>query len=260
MRLFAIVVALTLTACVHRIEERCADCLVLDARHPYLKPLKAGTKTLFFLIPGGLGWGWEWDDTVAKLAKTPGVDFVTFWWDPWGSLDRAAQEMRERLNTTFQQLPPSVTEVVVVAHSAGGLVGAYGVSGLHVPAGRRVKLVTIGAPFAGIMGPPMSIDDPVRSPLLMAVMGTFRNYPPPTPGIEVVEYVTSYPSDPVMQKRWGHEVAPSDVGPRGAQRIELDQKMDHNDAVSRVMDRLIEDATKTKPSPTKPPLTPTDLP
>jgi hypothetical protein len=70
-------------------------------------------------------------------------------------------------------------------------------------------------------------------------MGTFRSYPPPPPGVRVVEFVTAYPSDPVMERRWGHEVAPPEVGPPGAERIVLDPKMDHNFAVSIVIDRLL---------------------
>jgi hypothetical protein len=108
-------------------------------------------------------------------------------------------------------------------------------NGLTVPASKKLTVLTIGAPLAGMMGPPFSMDDALRSPAMMSVMGTFRDYPELPARVRMTEYVTSYPADPVMQPRYGHQVAPPEVGPRGAQRIAVDGKFDHNKIVSKIV-------------------------
>jgi hypothetical protein len=222
---------------IHQPAERCASCRIVDRAHPRLPRLHRGTRREFVLVPGVLGYGWEWDGAVAALERAPATDFFVFWWEPWASLKRSSEELRAVLQAAVLQ--PGIDELVVVAHSAGGMVAAYAVSSLAVPPGRSVKVVTIGTPFAGMMGPPFSLDDPVRSPAMIAMMGTFLHYPDLPSRVEFIEYVTSWPSDPVMQSRYGHEVAPPSVGPRGARRIPVDPKLDHNKTVALVVEQLL---------------------
>jgi hypothetical protein len=201
---------------------------------------------LFVLVPGALGYGWEWDAAVATLRKGH-TDFVVFWWDPWSSLRQGAQRLRSVLQTALW-VAPSLREVVVVAHSAGGIVAAHGLAGLQLPSGRRILLVTIGTPFAGMGAAPVGdpqvqgssdYDDPLGSPAVFAVGGHLRRYPALPPGISVVEYTTTWPPDPVMMPRYGWQPAPPDVGPAGARRIPVDPKLDHNFVVARVVEELL---------------------
>ena len=230
--------ALLASGCVSPVAARCPTCAVIDRMHPSLPRLKRGTERLFVLIPGALGYGWEWDPAVAALRGAPGVDFVVFWWDPWRSFQRAADELTFVLEGALLDAAPSVREVVVVAHSAAGIFCGKALGALRVPSGRHVTLATIGAPFAGMLGPPGSLDDPWHSPVLIGVMGTFRVYPTPAPGIDVVEFVTSYPEDPVMQSRYGHVVAPPGIGPPGRRRVIIDHA-DHNKVVGSIVERLL---------------------
>ena len=120
----------------------------------------------------------------------------------------------------------------------GGIVAAHALNGLTVPASKKLTVLTIGAPLAGMMGPPFSMDDALRSPAMMSVMGTFREYPELPAGVHMTEYVTSYPSDPVMQPRYGHVVAPPEIGPPGRRRVLLGHA-DHNKVVAGVVKRLL---------------------
>jgi hypothetical protein len=230
--------AVTVAGCAAPTAARCPYCTVVDIYHPQLPRLKAGTRRLFILVPGLLGYGWEWQGPVQRLRATPGVDFVVFAWDPWSSLDRAARELRAVIANALDAAPPSVREVVVVAHSAAGLVGARAIGAMEPPA-RPVTLVTIGAPFAGMHICPWSEVDVVHAPLMLTVSAWFHEWAPLPPGVQIIEYVTSYPSDPVMHPYWGRSPAPPDVGPRGARRIEVDSKFDHNHIVERVIDELL---------------------
>ena len=227
-----------LAGCAVHVEKRCPTCAVVDVERQRLPTLKPGTERLFVIVPGLLGYGWEWDAPVARLRATPGVDFVVFWWEPWGSVDRAARQLDAVLTRALADAPPSVREIVVVAHSAGGLIAAHAIGRLPPPA-RKVTLVTIGAPFAGMHICPWSEVDIIHAPLMLGVAAVYHKYPPPPPGVDVIEYITKYPADPVMHPHWGTTPSRSDVGPAGARRIEVDPKLDHNDVVERVMNDLL---------------------
>jgi len=247
---FAFAFAFALAGCVHPVAERCPRCTVVDAQHNELPRLKAGAKRMFVLVPGVLGYGWEWDDAVQALTRAPQDDYLVFWWNPWGSVARAAHELRDTLRRALWTTPDRVQEIVVVAHSMGGIVAAHALDGLSVPARRQLTVLTIGAPLAGMLGPPFSLDDALRSPAMMSVMGTFRDYPALPAHARMIEYVTSYPSDPVMQPRYGHQVAPPEIGPRGARRVAVDPKFDHNKIVSKVVLSFL--ATGLPPEELKP--------
>jgi pimeloyl-ACP methyl ester carboxylesterase len=237
MRHFAALLLLA-SGCITHVQQQCPSCVVVDGAHTRLPPLKPGTQRLFVLVPGLLGYGWEWDSPVERLRKTPGVDFVVFWWEPWGSVDRAARELDAFLWRALVSAPPSVREVVVVAHSAGGLVAAHAVGRLPPPP-RKLTLVTIGAPFAGMHICPWSEVDILHAPLMLSVAAVYHRYPPPPAGVNVIEYITSYPADPVMQPHWGTQPAEADVGPVGATRIDVDPRLDHNYVVDKVMSDLL---------------------
>lgn len=238
MRAAALAVLLALGGCIGHVQAQCPTCVVLDAEHPRLPALKPGTKRLFVLVPGLLGYGWEWNEPVARLRATPHTDFVVFWWQPWGSVLRAARELDAVLERALRSAPPSVREIVVVAHSAGGLVAAHAL-GMLAPPARKLTLVTVGAPFAGMHICPWSEVDVLHAPLMLSVAAKYHDYPPPPPGVDVIEYVTSYPADPVMHPYWGRSAAPPDIGPAGARRIEVDPKLDHNHVLDLVIREIL---------------------
>jgi pimeloyl-ACP methyl ester carboxylesterase len=238
MRTLATLALLVVAGCATPVSKHCPSCAVVDAARPRLPALKPGTERLYVLVPGLLGYGWEWDGPVARLRATPKTDFVVFWWQPWGSVDRAARELDAVLERALASAPPSVREIIVVAHSAGGLVAAHAVGRLPPPP-RKLTLVTVGAPFAGMHICPWSETDVLHAPLMLSVSAVYQRYPAPPPGVEVIEYVTAWPADPVMQPHWGTTPSRPDVGPAGARRVEVDPRLDHNLVLDRVMSDLL---------------------
>jgi pimeloyl-ACP methyl ester carboxylesterase len=238
MRFVCTLSILVFAGCIVPPQARCPGCRVIDRAHPELPELGAGVERIFVLVPGMLGYGWEWDQPVARLRDARGVATVVFWWDPWSSLDRGARELADVLDRLQEAAPPSLREIVVVAHSGGGLVAAHALG--HVaPPQHRLTLVTIGAPFAGMHICPWAEEDVLHAPLMFSIAARYRRYPDPPPNIEVIEYVTSYPSDPVMHPYWGKSAAPPDIGPAGARRIAVDPRLDHNLVVDRVISDLL---------------------
>jgi hypothetical protein len=160
-----------------------------------------------------------------------------------------AQRLHEVLQTTLW-VTPSLRELIVVAHSAGGIVGAHALGGLEVPTEKRVELITIGTPFAGMGTSPVSdYDDPLATPAVISVGARFHHYPDVPAGVSVVEYTTSWPPDPVMKPRNGWQPAPPDVGPRAARRIPVDPKLDHNFVVVHVIDEVLAKLSARASSP-----------
>jgi pimeloyl-ACP methyl ester carboxylesterase len=233
------VLTMSLGGCAAAPALRCPQCRVLDVAHPVVPPLRAGATRLFVLVPGLLGYGWEWDGPVKRLAAHPDSDYVVFMWDPWGSVDKAAGELAGVIRRAQTTGPGSLREIVVVAHSGGGVLAAHALGKLTSPLPMKLTLVTIGAPFAGMHICPWSEEDVVHAPFFLMIAARLRHYPEPPEGTEIIEYVTSYPSDPVMHPYWGRSAAPPDVGPRGARRIAVDPALDHNKVVDLVVEGLL---------------------
>jgi hypothetical protein len=240
MRRLALVLAAALAAgCAAPTAARCPSCRVLDAGHLTAPPLHDGVTRLFVLVPGLLGYGWEWDGPVARLrAAAPDVELVVFAFAPWGSIDQAARALADVIMRLQATAPASLRQLVIVAHSAAGVVAAHALGRLS-PSPLALTLVTVGAPFAGMHICPCSEEDVLHAPFMLSISARLRSYPALPPGTEVIEYVTSYPSDPVMHPYWGQSAAPPQIGPAGARRILVDPALDHNLVVDGVIADLL---------------------
>ncbi len=244
MRSALLLLALLATGCINYVTSECRDCRILNARAsdgPQRVPrIKKTTKRLFIIVPGALGYSWEWNPAVKRLKEAPDTEFVVFWWEPLGSIRRAARDMARWVNDVTTELEPrELTEVTIVAHSMAGIVAAYAAPELIPPNGVHVKIATIGTAFAGMIGPDFGYPDNADFWLsLFASFSPWVRYPTPAEGLEIVEYRTTWPEDPVMEPRFGHDPAPASIGPRPRRRVQLPH-MDHNKCVDLVVDRLI---------------------
>jgi len=240
VRTILLALAVMLAAgCYHPATERCPDCAIMQGRHPALRRWREGTRTVYVIVPGILGYGWEWDDAVRALREARGVDFVVFEWNPWASLRTTARELGDAIIAALFT-DGRVERVVVVGHSVGGMLAAQALRHVVVPEGRQLDVVTVGAPFAGMKGSETAEPDVLGAPTFLSIMSIFRDYPKPPPRTRVVTYVTSYPADPVMKPRWGQDPARPDVGPPGALRVAVDAREDHNKIVSKLVRGLLE--------------------
>lgn len=230
---------------IHYVTEECPQCRVLNARTPDgkqpLPRLPKSTKRLFVLVPGALGYSWEWNPAVRSLeqARGAGVEFVVFWWEPWSSVRSTSHTLAHWVNDLLAANElPELTEINVVAHSMAGIVAAYAVPDIQPTANAHLRLVTIGTPWAGMIGPNFGYVDSAGSPVILSSFAPWLHYPSPGPDVEIVEYRTTWPEDPVMEPRFGHDPAPTTVGPLPRVRVNLPH-MDHNKCVGLVVDRLL---------------------
>ena len=195
-------------------------------------PVPAGTRTLVVLVEGLLGFGWEWDAPLVELRKAPGVFVEIFHWSPVSGLARIARDLALRLDEQLAKLPPSVTRVLLFGHSAGGMVTAFAAKDIRTNV--DVHIVNIGAPYAGMQTIPFEAKDFVWAPIFFTMGCTFTRYPLPAARVSIESWVTTWPGDPVMQPRFGHDPGDPHVGPPGPRHV-LPPGGDHNRVLDEVM-------------------------
>lgn len=220
------------------IRDQCPSCTVVSRQQPR-SPLPPGTRRLFVLVPGLLGFGWEWDQPLVHLRAVPAAAIEAFDWRPGSSAARVGRDLAEVVDAALREAP-SLEQVVLVGHSAGGLLTARAAALVHVPAGKQVLVVNVGTPYAGLHATPL--EGPVDgwwSPLTLSIGGVFTaaSYLPLAPRVTVESWVTPWPGDPVMKPRFGHHPDDPRVGPPGP-RFPAPAGTDHNHVLGAVVEQL----------------------
>lgn len=143
--------ALALSGCIGRVADHCSGCAVVRESHP--AAVTTQKRALVVLVHGAFGFGSEWDPVVAELRNSPDVAFVVFEWrGPFHELSGAVLDLQTVVQRALVD-SPQLTEVLVLAHSAGGPLATRAALGLQVPAGKRVRVVEIDSP--NLNGPPV---------------------------------------------------------------------------------------------------------
>lgn len=214
--------------CAVPLERACPRCKTVSLG--VRPPVPTGTKTVYLLIPGLLGYGWEWDEAQKELSLLPDAVTLIWPWDPWLSVARNGDSLARHMDYLLRRLPRSVDRVVVVAHSAAGLLLLWAGGRISVPSQLAVELISVGAPVAGQGFNPWGGHDSFRTPLPIALGSRFSSWPKLTPGVSLRVFVTG-PSDPVMTPRFGHRPGDARVLPSSAKVVELPVTLDHNVAL-----------------------------
>jgi len=235
------------TGCAMPLSQACPGCRTLQlGERP---PVPKGTRTVYLLVPGLLGYGWEWDAAQQELGALPDAVTLVWPWQPWHSLAKSGDALTEHLEYLLRRLPRSVTKVVVIGHSAAGLLLLWAASRVEVPASSpAVELVAIGAPLAGQGFNPWGGQDLWRTPLPIALGSTFSPWPAPVPAVKLRVFVTG-PTDPVMTRRFGHDPGSRAVLPDGTQTVALPVSLDHNFALGQLAKQLREAELLARPAP-----------
>lgn len=221
--------------CAVPLQRSCPRCQALELGRRPAVPF--GTRTVFLLVPGLLGYGWEWDAAQAELAKIPFAVTLVWPWDPWKSLSQSGDALAQHVGYLVRRVPDSVDRVVVVGHSAAGLLVLWAASRVFVPSRLSLTMVSVGAPLAGQGFNPWGIPDELRTPLPIALGATFSPWPEPADGVKLRVFVTG-PSDPVMAWHFGHNPGSRVVLPPSAEVVALPNSLDHNFALGEIAKEL----------------------
>jgi pimeloyl-ACP methyl ester carboxylesterase len=216
----AVVAALSPSGCWQHIDDHCPGCTVLSERAPDLPRLREDTPATVLLVHGAFGFGDEWDAVVAALQKG-GIDFVAWSWrGPWRSPSRSAARFTAVLQGMLDALPAGVTELLVIAHSAGGALAENAVPRVRVPEGKRLRVLAIEPARANLSAPrDRRFSDQALAQTLSVGQ---RPLDPVPPRVSVEEYFADdAPSAPRADEPGFH-------------RVFLGAHVDHNEAVRLV--------------------------
>lgn len=183
-------------------------------------------KPIFVMLHGAGGEGVEMKKSVPLLVDSRPATVYVLRWSPWDRRETLVTQLAGGISRIARCVPGAPGRIVVVAHSAGGVLASLA-AGRVVPPRDAPKewltIVTIAAPLSGHLrggehGP---------EPAFMFDLANTPEYPHPAPGVRVLHLRTSLPGDLQMTPIVGH--APNDVrvGVPGAPQIDLPDQLSH---------------------------------
>ncbi|MGQ0507354.1 MAG: alpha/beta fold hydrolase [Myxococcaceae bacterium] len=208
-------------------------------------PLTAGRKLngpVFLLVPGVAGDGVEWWPVIPVLRQAaPAAMFMYRWLAPTprGAVIEGLVQGVNQLVDCYAEAGP----IVLLAHSAGGVISAFAASRFHLPptdeGHPRLYVLTVASPLAGVGYRERENDnDDTR---LINDLGTAQQtYPAAAPGVNVLHYRTQFPADTVMKPNvFGHEPNQRGVGVKGARELDVPVTLGHNLSLLHVARELV---------------------
>jgi pimeloyl-ACP methyl ester carboxylesterase len=219
----ALLLCVTLTGCFHHVVDYCTGCQIVDSRRLAPRPptVPRNKRAVVILVHGAFGFGDEWAPLVTALRAAPEIHFVAFsWHGPWTRPDLAAHALTGLTQAYLDSAPSSVQQVLIISHSAGGLIASYAVRHARVPDGRHLSLAKV-AGFNLPVRLDVDYERRINTPLGYAVGGTAKPAGNVPAGAEIVEYLTEDE----------HPLAPNVLEGRA---VFLGNHAGHNRALGRV--------------------------
>lgn len=192
------------------------------------------TRPVYVLIHGIRGPGPEWWPVVPTLGLKHPDGIFLFRWNVTQPRTEIIDGLVAGINRINACHPGGV---VVLAHSAGGVVASFAVSQLQV--GSEVAVYTVASPLSGA-GVHNKADDEGGANRFMKDLGARKTgFPAAAPNVVVTHLRTQYPGDAVMEPIVdGHAPNLRGVGVLGATHIDLPSDLSHDGSLIYVVRRL----------------------
>jgi hypothetical protein len=159
--------------------------------------------------------------------------------------DTLADQLAAGISELARCVPGGAGRMLVLAHSAGGVLSSLAAAKLKPPPGADgdwLTVLTVASPLAGTNSVFSPSDRPQNPPLMMELGSTVFTYPPSVPGVRVVHLRSSEKSDGFMRESRGHHPNDPKVGVPGAPQVDLPEELDHTQALVYVA-KTIADGT-----------------
>jgi pimeloyl-ACP methyl ester carboxylesterase len=223
----------------YRVERRGVELTFspADLSQPCAAPTSEGPVIVLVHGFGDRGEAPEWSAAVGELGDLrPAAIYMFRWWpydERWHVLDQMVLGV-DRLAACRPN-----ARLLMLAHSAGGLVAASAASRFHLEPGASLELVTVASPLAGygFRRPDEAGDDDVH--LTHVLGGTQLGYRAAAAGVAVEHCRTRYPADQVMKTRQrAHPPNAAGIGVDGGEMTDLPPWLDHQAALTWVARQL----------------------
>jgi len=181
-----------MAGCFHHVPDYCTGCQIVDASHLATRPPTVPPKkrAVVILVHGAFGFGDEWAPILTALRASPEIHFVAFAWrGPWTRPDLAAHALTGLVQAYLDSAPAKVQQILIISHSAGGIIASYAVRHARVPDGRHLSLAKV-AGFNLPLRLDVDYERRINTPLGYAVGGTPKPIGKVPDGAEIVEYLT----------------------------------------------------------------------
>ncbi|MBL8954026.1 MAG: hypothetical protein JNK82_24830 [Myxococcaceae bacterium] len=212
--------------------QRVADHLDQVPCEKLVSTWREGRKPVIVLLHGAGGEGPEIDSAVPVLASGAPSAFYRLKWSAWDTRKPLTDRMARGISHLGRCAAESDREVVVIAHSAGGVLVSYVAHALDVPVRAdgqpTVTVLTVAAPLSGAVAA-----TPMRRPMthFFFELGRPLEYQAAAPGVRVIHLRTSMPGDVQMAPILGHPPNDPNVGVPGAPTIDLPRSLTHSGAL-----------------------------
>jgi hypothetical protein len=145
--LLAVSLAL-IPGCWHDAGDVCSSCRVFDLLNPRSSIAVAPRgRALVILVHGAFGFGDEWTPVVERVRAHRDLDLVVVAWrGPWSRPRAAARSLLRLVQGVLDRAPSTTGEILVIAHSAGGMITDYMARRLRIPTGRHVSAALVASP------------------------------------------------------------------------------------------------------------------
>ncbi len=214
--------------------DRGRGCNGLDQQGP--------TDEILVIVPGFKGDGPEISAVVPVLASAKPGSIFLFRYVPWQSRDEISREFAIGASHLLRCLPSPHGPVVVLAHSAGGMVVSHAAHLLSMPRtdqpGPALYLMTVASPLAGMTGREPNADGSEEVRFMLDFGTRIQGYPVAPTSVAAVHLRTQYPGDQVMKPTKG--VSPNDphIGIPGARQVDLPADLTHDSALAYVAAKI----------------------
>jgi pimeloyl-ACP methyl ester carboxylesterase len=191
--------------------------------------LTAGDHPLYVFVHGYGGDNGEWHAIPTLLESTHPAAMFMFRWSANGNREQTESLLAAGVSHLLACFAGRAHPVLLLAHSAGGLVASYAQSRIIVPAGATLPAVYVVT---------------VASPLAMSQTMSLGTLPAEAKGVRVAHLRTSYPADPHMKPDDGRLPNDPSVGVAGARQIDLPPDVNHDGSILYAAQRFADGTWK----------------
>jgi len=203
---------------------------------------------ILVMVHGVGGDAEETEESLPLLMAGPHASIFLFRWVSYDSRDAVAARLAAGISKLSHCVPSSEGRLLILAHSAGGVLSSFAASRIQLPAATTkvpwLTILTVASPLSGTMARAVRPDGAEESALLLDFGTAISTYPAAAPGVRVVHLRSQAPADSVMTPYKGHVPNNPKVGVPGAPQLDLPDHLSHNGALVYVAGEIAADRWK----------------